>query len=75
MQKAEWSVEKMRFETEQAKLALEQHQLELIQSGALSSDCSGDYGGSSAPSRGDKGFNVLSDLILLPKFNERDPQS
>lgn len=80
MQKAEIDkqlmVEKLRFETEQAKLALEQHRLELIKSGMIISDCSvGFEGGSLVSSREDEGFDVLGNLRLLPKFNERDPES
>lgn len=36
-------VEKLRFETEQAKLALEQHRLELIKNGTIISDYSVDF--------------------------------
>lgn len=79
MQKAEIEkqlhVEKLHFETEQAKIALEQHRLELIKDGTLTSDRSvGLEVASSVPSR-DESFDVLGNLRLLPKFSERDPES
>lgn len=65
-------MEKLRFETEQAKIALEQHRLELIK---LTLDSSvGLEVASSVPSR-DESFDVLGNLRLLPKFSECDLES
>lgn len=56
-------MEKLRFETVQAKIALEQHGLELIKDRTLTSDCSvGLEIASPVPSRGEESFDVLGNL-------------
>lgn len=60
-------LEKIRHSTERMKLELEHSKLQLIMEGKLS--CPESDPGSSALG----GVDIISDLRLVPKFNERDP--
>ncbi len=70
------AVEKLRYQTEQTKLSLQQYKLDLIKSGQLVTDGSVELESSSfLPERSEECFDVLGNLRLLPKFNERDPET
>uniref|UniRef100_A0A8C5CMY1 Gypsy retrotransposon integrase-like protein 1 n=1 Tax=Gadus morhua TaxID=8049 RepID=A0A8C5CMY1_GADMO len=70
------AVEKLRYQTEQAKLSVEQSRLELLRAGFSGGAASGAQESSSVrPGGGGECFDVLGNLRLLPKFNERDPES
>lgn len=70
------AVEKLRFQAELAKVALEQYKLDLIKSGKLRSDSSvGRESFSSCPVLTDERFDVSGNLQLLPKFCEKDPET
>ncbi|XP_036965434.1 uncharacterized protein LOC119025698 isoform X1 [Acanthopagrus latus] len=67
------SVEKMRQETEQVKLDLERQKLALVREGKVAGDdvvTDGISGPGGTPVRSDFG-----DFKLVPKFNERDPET
>uniref|UniRef100_A0A3P8WEH2 Gypsy retrotransposon integrase-like protein 1 n=1 Tax=Cynoglossus semilaevis TaxID=244447 RepID=A0A3P8WEH2_CYNSE len=65
-------LEKMKFKTEQTKLELEHYKLNLIKDGKLN-ECSGrdSVGFSETSSRSD----LSTKLKMVPKFNERDPDT
>ncbi|XP_030294105.1 uncharacterized protein LOC115594274 [Sparus aurata] len=70
------AVEKLRYQTEQTKLSLEQSRLELLKGGSSVAGVSGEQESSSVhPGGGGDGFDVLGNLRLLPKFNEKDPET
>ena len=67
------AVERMRQQTEQAKLEMEQSRLALIKEGKLS--VVGELSRNSPLSEQSvDGFDVLGNLRLMPKFCERDPE-
>lgn len=64
------TIERLRLETEQAKIALQTARLGLVRDGKLSEDVlHSEEGSSSLPRAPD----VVRNLRLLPKFNEKDP--
>ncbi|XP_036974481.1 uncharacterized protein LOC119030758 [Acanthopagrus latus] len=64
------AIEKMPCEMEQAKLSLQRSRLELIRSGKMV-----DESVLSPPSESSECFDVLGNLRLLPKFNEKEPEA
>lgn len=62
----------MKFKTEQTKLELEQYKLHLIREGKLIEGSGREILGSSEPH---SKFDIGISLRLLPKFNERDPDT
>lgn len=72
----QFAIEKLRHQTEQAKLSLQQYKLDLIKSGKSVSEGSVDFDTSSlCPGSAEECFDVLGNLRLLPKFNEKDPET
>ena len=72
----ELSLEKIKQETELVKLELERQKLQLVREGRVMSDVLTDRpvvfeGNQGRPDT----VNDLSDLRLVPKFNERDPET
>ncbi|KAF7654547.1 hypothetical protein LDENG_00068490 [Lucifuga dentata] len=66
-------MEKIKQEAEQAKLEFQKHKLDLNKAGRISVEgLSDDFSG--AGGVGDQ-FDVLTELRLVPKFNERDPET
>ena len=64
------AIERLRCETEQAKIDLQATRLGLVREGKLSGEVWQGEDGSSPPSNSP---DIVSSLCLLPKFNERDP--
>ncbi|XP_030283654.1 uncharacterized protein LOC115587797 [Sparus aurata] len=64
------AIERLRRETEQAKIDLQATRLGLVKEGKLSGEVLQGGDGSSSPS---KSPDMVSSLRLLPKFNEKDP--
>ena len=71
----ELAVERMRQQTEQAKLEMEQSRLTLIKEGKLSAASELSKKSSLVSEQSCDGFDVLGNLRLLPKFSEKDPES
>ncbi len=70
------AADKLRYQTEQTKLSLQQYRFDLIKSGKPVTDVSGELESSSfLPEYSEECFDVLGNLRLLPKFNERDPET
>lgn len=69
------AIEKLRFQTEQAKLQLQQYKLDLMKSGKLIGDGSFEVDASSCFPGSPDCFDVLGNLRLLPKFSEKDPET
>ena len=68
------SLEKLRQETEQAKLELQKQELILIQERKVAADVLSDDSSSPSGAPGSS-MDDLSDLRLVPRFNERDPET
>ena len=66
------AIEKMHCEMEQAKLSLQKSRLELIKSGEMVDES---VDGLLPPPESPDGFDVLGNLRLLPKFNEKEPEA
>ncbi|XP_034090663.1 uncharacterized protein LOC117558522 [Gymnodraco acuticeps] len=68
------SLEKLRQETEQAKLEFQREKLELIREGKVAADVLfPDYSASQSGAPG-RSVDDLNDLKLVPRFNEKDPE-
>uniref|UniRef100_A0A3B4TE40 Gypsy retrotransposon integrase-like protein 1 n=1 Tax=Seriola dumerili TaxID=41447 RepID=A0A3B4TE40_SERDU len=69
------AIEKLRFQTEQAKLQFQQNTLDLMKSGKSMGDGSFEVDASLSVPGSSKCFDVLGNLRLLPKFCEKDPET
>ena len=69
------AIERLRFQTEQAKLQLQQYRLDLMKSGKSFGDGSFEADASSGFLGSSERFDVLGNLKLLPKFSEKDPET
>lgn len=70
------AVEKLCYQTEQAKFSIQQYKLHLIKSGKLVADGSVELESSPlCPEPSGECFDVLGNLPLLPKLNKRDPET
>lgn len=70
--KKQVAIERLRCETEQAKIDLQATRLRLVKDGKLSREALQGEDVSSAPLQSP---DIVSSLCLLPKFNERDPDT
>lgn len=73
---AEVEIEKERQQNEKTKLELQKPKLDLINKGKLSSDAVIGRGGSVASVvASSSSFDIIGNLGLLPKLNEKDPDT
>ena len=68
----EIEVEKMRQKTEQAKINLQREKLELVREGKIDQKLLEGDGDSVS---GNNTFDLVGSLRLMPKFNEKDPET
>ena len=67
--------DKMKYEAEQARISLERDKLSLLREGRLSIEAVQALGGVRGSSHGRAShFDLVGNLKLVPKFNERDPE-
>ena len=68
----EYAIEKMKQQTEQAKLQVEQNRLDLMRDGKISVAAQVSSGPAEQSAGG---FDIKGNLRLVPKFSERDPEA
>ncbi len=73
----ELELKRMEYELEQTKLSLEKTRLDLIKSGEKVEPVGAAYGPGlfMSPEGSSEGFDILGNLRLLPRFNEKEPEA